>query len=147
MARFEVITGPERRRRWSAEQKRAIVAASLAPGAVVTEIARRAEIGPGQIYRWRREIGVGHGFAQVLIAPVGDDAGCPAAPAIEIEFAGKARVRIPASIPSRVGGGGGQSAVGAMIPVPSGVRVWLAVGQTDMRKGMNRLALAGPRGA
>ena len=25
----EVITGPERRRRWSAEQKRAIVAASL----------------------------------------------------------------------------------------------------------------------
>jgi len=28
-----------------------------------------------------------------------------------------------------------------MIPVPSGVRVWLAVGRTDMRKGMNRLAL------
>jgi transposase len=45
MARVEVITGPERRRRWSAEQKRAIVAESLAPGAVVTEIARRAEIG------------------------------------------------------------------------------------------------------
>ena len=28
-----------------------------------------------------------------------------------------------------------------MIPVPSGVRVWLAVGRTDMRKGMNTLAL------
>jgi len=28
-----------------------------------------------------------------------------------------------------------------MIPVPSGVRVWLAVGRTDMRKGMNSLAL------
>jgi transposase len=28
-----------------------------------------------------------------------------------------------------------------MIPVPSGVRVWLAVGRTDMRKGMNGLAL------
>ena len=28
-----------------------------------------------------------------------------------------------------------------MIPVPSGVRVWLAVGQTDMRRGMNGLAL------
>jgi transposase len=27
-----------------------------------------------------------------------------------------------------------------MIPVPSGVRVWLAVGQ-DMRRGMNSLAL------
>jgi transposase len=28
-----------------------------------------------------------------------------------------------------------------MIPIPSGVRVWLAVGRTDMRKGMNGLAL------
>jgi transposase len=100
MARVEVITGPERRRRWSAEQKRAIVAESLAPGAVVTEIARRAEICPGQIYRWRREIEVGNGFAPVLIAPVRDGTGCPAVPAIEIEFAGKARVRIPASIPT-----------------------------------------------
>ena len=28
-----------------------------------------------------------------------------------------------------------------MIPVPSGVRVWLAVGHTDMRCGMNSLAV------
>ena len=28
-----------------------------------------------------------------------------------------------------------------MIAVPSGVRVWLAVGHTDMRRGMNGLAL------
>ena len=28
-----------------------------------------------------------------------------------------------------------------MIPVPAGVRVWLAVGHTDMRRGMNGLAL------
>ena len=28
-----------------------------------------------------------------------------------------------------------------MIPVPSGVRVWLASGVTDMRRGMNTLAL------
>jgi transposase len=100
MARVEVITGPERRRRWSAEQKRTIVAESLAPGAVVTEIARRADIGPGQIYRWRRQLGAGKRFAQVVIAPVGDDTQCAAAPAIEIEFAGKARMRIPASIPA-----------------------------------------------
>ena len=100
MARVEVITGPERRRRWSEDQKREIVAASFAAGAVVREVARRAEVSPGQIYRWRREIGVGNGFAQVLIAPVGDGAGCPAMPAIEIEFAGKARLRIPASIPA-----------------------------------------------
>jgi transposase len=28
-----------------------------------------------------------------------------------------------------------------MIPVPSGVRIWLATGATDMRRGMNGLAL------
>jgi transposase len=28
-----------------------------------------------------------------------------------------------------------------VIPVPAGVHVWLATGQTDMRKGMNGLAL------
>ena len=28
-----------------------------------------------------------------------------------------------------------------MIPIPSGVRVWLATGHTDMRRGMNSLAL------
>ncbi len=28
-----------------------------------------------------------------------------------------------------------------MIPVPTGVRVWLAAGRTDMRRGMNSLAL------
>jgi transposase-like protein len=38
---------------------------SLAPGSVVTEIARRAEICPGKIYRWRRMIGVGDSFARV----------------------------------------------------------------------------------
>jgi transposase len=28
-----------------------------------------------------------------------------------------------------------------MIPVPSGVRIWIATGHTDMRKGMQGLAL------
>ncbi|WLA69337.1 IS66 family insertion sequence element accessory protein TnpB [Bradyrhizobium diazoefficiens] len=29
-----------------------------------------------------------------------------------------------------------------MIPIPSNVRVWIATGHTDMRRGMQRLALA-----
>jgi transposase len=28
-----------------------------------------------------------------------------------------------------------------MIPIPSGVRVWIATGHTDMRRGMQSLAL------
>jgi len=106
MARVEVITGPERRRRWSEEQKRAIVAASLAPGAVVSEVARRADVVPGQIYRWRKELrAVADGFAPVLIAPAEttavDGTACDE-PAIEIELAGKVRVRIPGSIPAEL---------------------------------------------
>lgn len=101
MARVEVITGPERRRRWSEVQKRAIVAESLVPGAVVSDVARRVDIGPGQIYRWRKEFrAVADGFAQVLIASPEIAAAQAAAgePTIELEFAGKVRVRIPGSI-------------------------------------------------
>ena len=107
MARVEVFTGPERRRRWSEDEKRAIVAASLAPGAVVSEVARRVDVGAGQIYRWRKEFGaVSDGFAPVLItapeavALAAEEPRTVAAPPIEIEFAGKARVRIPGSIPA-----------------------------------------------
>jgi transposase len=107
MARIDVITGPERRRRWTEEQKRAIVAESLTPGAVIAEVARRAEIRTDQIYRWRRKMRArSDGFAQVLLAPPekmdpppGAGTGCGAAPAIAVEFAGRAHLRIPALTP------------------------------------------------
>jgi transposase len=96
MASVEVLAGPERRRRWSIEQKQAIVAAAFQPGAV----ARRADVTSSLIYRWRRDLrAAANGFAQVLVAPAGNGiAAPPFIPAIEIEFAGNARVRIPASV-------------------------------------------------
>ena len=39
------------------------------------------------------------------------------------------------------GVGDHQGAGGAMIPFPTGVRVWVAAGHTDMRRGMRGLAL------
>jgi transposase len=108
MARFEVITGRERRRRWSEEQKQAIVAASFAPGAIVSEVARRADISSGQIYRWRQELRASPvpRFTPVLIAAAEspaantrDDSTSRAEPTIEVEFTGKVRVRIPGSAP------------------------------------------------
>jgi transposase len=106
MTRVEVITGPERRRRWTDEQKRAIVEASFAPGAVVADVARRADIRSGQIYRWRRELGaVVDGFAQVLLTPPPELAAgvvIGAEPVNEVEFGGRARVRIPASFPAEL---------------------------------------------
>ena len=100
MASVEVLAGPERRRRWSIEQKQAIVAAAFEPGAVVRDVARRAEVTASLIYRWRRDLrAAANGFAQVLVAPAGDGlAAPPPMPAIEVEFAGHARVRIPASV-------------------------------------------------
>ena len=47
MASLQIITGRERRRSWSEGQKRAIVAAAFAPGAIVADVARRAEIWAG----------------------------------------------------------------------------------------------------
>ena len=53
MSRIEVLSGPERRRRWSAEQKRSIVAEAFSQGASVCEVARHRDVVAGQIYRWR----------------------------------------------------------------------------------------------
>jgi len=100
MASVEVLTGPERRRRWSGEQKQAIVAAAFKPGAVVREVARQADVTSSLIYRWRRDLrAAANGFAQVLVAPIGDGVAAPRRmPAIEIELAGNTRVPIPASV-------------------------------------------------
>src|SRR5438067_8641576 len=51
----EVLSGPERRRRWSSEEKAGIVAEVMSPGAAVTEVARRHGISRGLLYTWRRE--------------------------------------------------------------------------------------------
>lgn len=97
----QVITGPERRRRWSEDEKRTVVLAAFAPGAVVTSVARRADVWASQIYRWRRELGGGPGgFAEVVVRPDSSAEAAIAPPAIEIEFVGLARVRIPPSIPA-----------------------------------------------
>lgn len=51
----EVLDGPERRRRWSAEEKARIVAESFAPEALASEVARRHGVHRNQLYTWRRE--------------------------------------------------------------------------------------------
>jgi transposase len=53
--RVEVLTGPTRRRRWSAEEKGEIVAETLRAGATVTEVARRRQVCPQQVWGWRRQ--------------------------------------------------------------------------------------------
>ena len=55
LRRLEVITGTGRRRRFSDADKTRIVEATLAPGAVVSEVARRHGLSPQQLFGWRRQ--------------------------------------------------------------------------------------------
>jgi transposase len=55
MRRLEVITGTGRRRRFSDDDKAQIVEETLAPGAVVSEVARRHGLTPQQVFTWRRD--------------------------------------------------------------------------------------------
>lgn len=53
--RIEVITGVERRRDWTPEKKRAIIAESFEDGVVISEVARRHGLRPQQLFTWRNQ--------------------------------------------------------------------------------------------
>jgi transposase len=54
--RVEVITATGRRRQFSADDKARFVEETLAPGAVVSEVARRYGLSPQQLFTWRRQM-------------------------------------------------------------------------------------------
>ena len=71
--RIEVLTGPERRRQWSTEEKERIVAESYSGADSVSRIARRHGLLPQQLFTWRRETrlsATAPAFAAVALAPV-----------------------------------------------------------------------------
>lgn len=53
MRRVELSTSAERRRNRSPDEKAAIIAESMVPGAVIAEVARRHGLSPQQLYGWR----------------------------------------------------------------------------------------------
>jgi transposase len=112
--RVELITGRRRRRDWTREEKAEILAASAAPGAVITEVARHYGVSRGLLWTWRRQ--AMNDLAAVTAADfvplriVGDTVACPAVePAglpstrdqavgsIEIE-AGRTRIRVEGAV-------------------------------------------------
>ena len=118
--RVEVITGRQRRRRWTAEEKARIVAESLEADANISDVARRHGLARGLLTIWRRQLSgggqePGQSFAAVKIdtvAPLSDGAARhlaesaavgAALPAIrsrgriEIDVAG-ARIRIESGV-------------------------------------------------
>ena len=52
--RVEVLSGVERRRQWSDDEKARIVEETLVPGARVAEVARRNAVSASLVFGWRR---------------------------------------------------------------------------------------------
>ncbi len=54
MSSVKVITSVQRRRRWHPEEKRAIVEETELLGNSISSVARKYDINPNQLFRWRR---------------------------------------------------------------------------------------------
>ncbi len=52
----EIITGRERRRRWSVEDKLRIVAETHERGTRITDVAARHGVYPSLVFSWRRQV-------------------------------------------------------------------------------------------
>ena len=57
--RVEIITGRERRRRYSAEQKLQLVEETMVPGMTVSAVARLHGVSPSLLFQWRRRMSEG----------------------------------------------------------------------------------------
>jgi transposase len=93
-----------RNRSWPEALKREIVAASLAPGSSVSAVARQYDVNANQVFTWRRRYRDERcrpagppQLIPVVVAPEQTAAAAPPSPVaekIEIEIAGKYRIRI-----------------------------------------------------
>ena len=126
--RFEVINGAMGRRRWSPDDRAQILEETLAPGAVVSAVARRHGLTPQQVFTWRREArkrtaAEALAFVPAVVAPEPMDLVAPKPPrrrrraqrrrpaAIELEVAG---------VTVRIGEGATPAMIAAVIGVLKG---------------------------
>jgi transposase len=103
MGPITLLTGPERRRRWSEDERRRILTAAFAPGAVVADISRQVEVSTSLIYKWREQAMAGEPaatFAPALVAaePL-SSASIPETAAIIVELANGIRLKLGAQCP------------------------------------------------
>ncbi|WP_115669540.1 IS66-like element accessory protein TnpA [Ciceribacter selenitireducens] len=101
MAQAILLTGQERRRRWSPDERLEILGAAFAPGANVSEVARRFDISTGLLYTWRRQalsVKDGPAFVPATVLDVPGN-GYGNAATIVVEFANGIKVRIASGAP------------------------------------------------
>jgi len=102
-----VVTA-DTRRRWSAEEKRAIVAEAAQGSFSVSRVARRHGISPSLLFRWRREFAASDRALELPSEPAFIPVALPSPAAcgpearasglIEIELAGGRRLRVDAGV-------------------------------------------------
>ncbi len=86
MGQITVFSGPERRRRWSDEERLQILTEAFSPGACVADVCRRYDISTALIYTWRRKI------REAQVEPTLDRLPAPSfAEAVVVEDEGAAR--------------------------------------------------------
>lgn len=102
MGHVTIFSGAQRRRRWTEAEKIDLVSRAFAPDAIVSQVARRADVHPGQLYRWRAELGgeLSRGsdaqFARVVVSD--DETGVSGSIAIRVQI-GSTQVEIAAHTP------------------------------------------------
>lgn len=120
--RGEVLDGPERRRRWSNEDKLRILAQSVAPGSSPSLTCRMHGISSGQLYTWRKQFREGEltGFVPVAVTPDPPQLSAPdpvldqsiPEPAIpEPAIPGLIEVELPTGVKLRVTGDVGEASL------------------------------------
>jgi len=110
MMQMTVISGSERRRRWSDAEREEIVVASFSPGAVIAEVARQFDVSTSLIYKWRREAQQPDAMFVPVIIAENEGPGVPAipgdggadSPAIRLDLKGGTTVSIAATAPARL---------------------------------------------
>jgi transposase len=135
MTTATVLSGPERRRRWTAAEKARIVEESLALEANVTEVARRHDVHPNLLHAWRRQARNGTSVRRrdAGIAPAGGDF----APVVIASGGGVAHA-------TRSDAGAGGTVIelvlrnGRVLRLPAGVAAARVAALADMLEGSGR---------
>ena len=89
-SKIEIITGVQRRRRWTPEQKLAWVKRPTEPGMSVSLVAREAGISTSQLFQWRKA------YLEGSLVAVG--ANEPVVPASELQDAQKRIKQLEAAL-------------------------------------------------
>ena len=107
-----ILSGPERRRRWTSEQKAQIVEETLVEGASIAAVARGHDIHPNLLHGWRRQLrngvlsGTSAGAVRFVPVTVGRERAVSRAPrrafelgpAIEIVLRNGRMLRVPEGV-------------------------------------------------